>query len=128
MHDMLGLKSVSTIAELLQLAEQNTVAPILISQTTAELLTSLNRRTMKRQEQEGRFPKPVPLSDGRVGYVLSEVLGFNLERIAKRDNPANPPSNRDETSEAETAADAAPNVEHAPPIRVAPVASKRVST
>ena len=125
---MLGLKSVSSIAALLQLAERDTVSPILISQTTTELLTSLNRRTMKRLEQDGRFPKPVPLSDGRVGYVLSEVLAWNVERIAERHGHANPPSDQHETSDTETAAKAAATVQPAHPVRVAPVASKRALT
>lgn len=36
---------------------------------------------------QGRFPKPVPLSANRVGWVEAEVVAWIAERIAARDKP-----------------------------------------
>lgn len=54
-----------------------------------EELTSLSERTIARMVEEGKFPRPVRLSEakknGRIGYVEDEVLAWNLARLAQRD-------------------------------------------
>src|SRR5437868_11904070 len=57
------------------------LGPILISPKLASELTSLHHRTLKRRQAEGRFPKSIPLSDGRIAYVLSDVFAWNAARV-----------------------------------------------
>jgi hypothetical protein len=40
-----------------------------------------SRVTRWRLRQDGKFPEPVQLSPGRVGYVKAEVLAWIQERI-----------------------------------------------
>lgn len=48
-------------------------------------IISLSRATIDRKTNEGCFPKPVRLGQGRVAYVEEEVLGWMDRRITERD-------------------------------------------
>ena len=48
-------------------------------------MTKLSRSTIYRLAKEGRFPKPVKLSDHSSGWVIEEVIFFIEERIDIRD-------------------------------------------
>lgn len=47
--------------------------------------TGLGRSTIYKFVAEGTFPKPIPLGDRCVGWLLSEVEGWILARIEERD-------------------------------------------
>lgn len=63
------------------------MSPTLISARDVAIVTSLSRASIYRMVAQGKFPKPVPISEGRKGWVASEVHAFVAERIAQRDNP-----------------------------------------
>jgi prophage regulatory protein len=47
--------------------------------------TGLARSTIYKYVAEGTFPKPIPLGDRCVGWLLSEVEDWILARIEERD-------------------------------------------
>ena len=48
-------------------------------------ITGLPRSTLYELMSRGAFPKPVPISPGRVGWIESEVRAWQLARIAERE-------------------------------------------
>ena len=48
-------------------------------------MTGLGRSTVYACIAQGKFPKPVKLSDRCVGFLLSEVEDWILARIEERD-------------------------------------------
>ncbi len=57
----------------------------LINKTEAARRASLSVSTLKRLEADGDFPRKVPISANRVGYVVSEIDAWIAERVAERD-------------------------------------------
>ena len=57
----------------------------LINKTEAARRASLSVSTLKRLEAEGYFPRKVPISSNRVGYLVSEIDAWIAERVAERD-------------------------------------------
>lgn len=89
-------------------------------------VTGLSRTTAWRLQNAGEFPRPVPISPGRVGWWQSELDAWKAERVerrpfsrpapaARREAPAEPPPDR----AAEPAGEAA-----VPPRRPEPVRRK----
>jgi prophage regulatory protein len=54
-----------------------------------EAATGLKRSSIYEQMAEGTFPKSVPLSDKAVGWLESEIVAWQKDRIAKRDAAQN---------------------------------------
>ena len=50
-----------------------------------EAATGLKRSSIYEQMAEGTFPKSVPLSDKAVGWLKSEIIAWQEERVAARD-------------------------------------------
>lgn len=48
-------------------------------------LTGLSRSTIERLVKAGAFPRPVPMTAARLGWPEDEVLAWNRDRIAARD-------------------------------------------
>lgn len=46
--------------------------------------TGLQRDSVYRLIREGRFPRPVKISDRASGWIESEIEGFIEQRIAER--------------------------------------------
>lgn len=44
-------------------------------------LTGLSRTTLWRMSRTGDFPKPIPLSKGRVGYSADSVNAWVAEKL-----------------------------------------------
>jgi prophage regulatory protein len=59
--------------------------PNLISCKKVCQRTSLSRASVYREIAAGRFPKPVPLTGGRKGWVEAEVNAWIVACIAARD-------------------------------------------
>jgi prophage regulatory protein len=57
----------------------------LINKVEAARRASLSVSTLKRLEAEGDFPRKVPISANRVGYLVSEIDTWIAERVAERD-------------------------------------------
>ena len=51
-------------------------------------LTGLSGTTIWRLTRRGKFPKPVRLSAGAVGWLDSEIQGWLAERAAARETSA----------------------------------------
>jgi prophage regulatory protein len=49
-----------------------------------ERVTGLPTSTLYDLMSSGRFPRPVKLSANRVGWIESEVIGWQQQRIAER--------------------------------------------
>jgi len=47
--------------------------------------TGLARSTIYKYVTEGTFPKPIPLGDRCVGWLLSEIEDWIMARIEERD-------------------------------------------
>jgi prophage regulatory protein len=47
--------------------------------------TGLARSTIYKYVAEGTFPKPIPLGDRCVGWLLSEIEDWIMARIEERD-------------------------------------------
>jgi predicted DNA-binding transcriptional regulator AlpA len=68
--------------------------PKFISPKRTREITSLSEREQKRRALQGRFPKPVPLSEEnkggntRIAYVEAEVIAWQEARIQQRDRQA----------------------------------------
>lgn len=63
-------------------------AKVFIPPKIVTQITSLSPRSQDRLEAEGRFPRSVRLGpgiNGRKGRVLQEVLDWNDDRIAERE-------------------------------------------
>jgi predicted DNA-binding transcriptional regulator AlpA len=69
---------------------------IISDAVTKGMSGGLSRRQRMRMADEGRFPKPVRLTagsvdrPGRLGWVESEVLKWNEDRVAERDAGTKP--------------------------------------
>jgi predicted DNA-binding transcriptional regulator AlpA len=73
------------------IASQLTAGKRLISPSITEAVSDLSQREMRRRSEQGRFPKPVKLGEGkngRIAYVESEVLEWVEAQIAERDRQA----------------------------------------
>ena len=57
----------------------------LINKTEAARRASLSVSTLKRLEAAGDFPRRVPISTNRVGYLVAEIDSWIADRIADRD-------------------------------------------
>jgi prophage regulatory protein len=53
-------------------------------------LTGLSRSTIERLAKADVFPKPVQVTAARLGWPEDEVLAFNRDRIAARDERRDP--------------------------------------
>ena len=51
----------------------------------AAKVTGLSRTTMWRLGRDGRFPKPISISPGRVAFVTEELERWIAERIDERE-------------------------------------------
>jgi prophage regulatory protein len=63
---------------------------ILSDEATKQLCGGLSRRQRMRMVPEGKFPTPVKLTPGRIGWVESEVLEWIAARIVSRDAVTEP--------------------------------------
>ena len=63
---------------------QSADEPVFVSPGRASEMTTLSGRQIDRLVAAGKFPKPVELSDRRIAFVKSEVLAWNLDRVAAR--------------------------------------------
>lgn len=45
-----------------------------------------SRTSLARKEKEGSFPKRVPISESRVGWIEAEIEAWMAERAASRQN------------------------------------------
>jgi len=52
---------------------------------------SLSRSQRERLVKDGRYPRPVQLSERRVGFVLAEVEEWCRARVAARDGQSTAP-------------------------------------
>lgn len=50
--------------------------------TAVARLTGLSRTTLWRMSRAGEFPKPVPISKGRVGYPAERIHAWIAERMS----------------------------------------------
>jgi DNA-directed RNA polymerase alpha subunit len=86
---------------------------ILSDEQTKQLCGGLSRRQRMRLVPEGKFPAPVKLTPGRIGWVESEILEWNATRIAERDRGTKPmngtPSETSPVSKVVAALDALEN-------------------
>ena len=48
--------------------------------------TGLSVSSFKRLEARGQFPRRVPLTPNRVGWLLSEIDAWIRDRVAERDS------------------------------------------
>ena len=66
------------------MAESIQKLPVVISRV------AMSRSTLLQRVKEGRFPKPIKLSENghSVGWIESEVTAFIASRIAQRDGGA----------------------------------------
>lgn len=65
--------------------------PRLLRRPAVEALVGVKRTALYRMMSEDRFPKPIPLADGKcppVAWIESEVLSWIEKRIAARDQAA----------------------------------------
>ena len=53
---------------------------------TSEMI-SLPTRSIRRLVTEGRFPTPVQLSEKRIAYLESEVVGWMAEKVKASGKP-----------------------------------------
>jgi predicted DNA-binding transcriptional regulator AlpA len=63
----------------------------LITPNIAEGISGLSQREMRRRAEQGRFPEPVKIGEGkngRIAYVEAEVLEWVAARIEERDRKA----------------------------------------
>jgi prophage regulatory protein len=58
--------------------------PRLISPKDAAAETTLSTVHLANMAMQGRFPKPIQISEKRVAYVRSEVMAWIAERIDGR--------------------------------------------
>ena len=56
--------------------------PQLISLNQVCALTSLSRTAINKHRRAGTFPKEIPLSERRIGFVRAEVIAWVFDRIA----------------------------------------------
>ena len=56
----------------------------IIRRPAVEHKTGLSRSTIYAEMAAGKFPKPVPLGPGSVGWLENEIEAWIEERIAKR--------------------------------------------
>jgi prophage regulatory protein len=47
--------------------------------------TGLSVSSIKRLEAQGRFPRRVPISENRVGWLLSEIESWIGAKVSERD-------------------------------------------
>ena len=59
--------------------------PVFLRRAEVQRVTGLPVSTLYDLMGREKFPKPVPLSPGRVGWIESEVLDWQRARIAERD-------------------------------------------
>ncbi len=59
-----------------------------LRRVAVEQLTGLSRSTIYQYVSEGRFPKPVKISDRVVAWLSKDISGWMADRIAERDAAA----------------------------------------
>jgi prophage regulatory protein len=59
---------------------------IFLRMRDVKAMTGLGQSTLYRLVAENKFPKPVQIIGGRVGWIASEVEAWMQERIAERDH------------------------------------------
>ena len=59
----------------------------IIRRLEVERRTGISRSTIYAEMAAGKFPKPVPLGPGSVGWLEDEVEAWIVARIAERDRP-----------------------------------------
>jgi prophage regulatory protein len=65
--------------------EQAHAKPRFISVPQAILETGLLRTTMWRLARQGKFPRAIAISPGRVAFISEELEAWIAERIAERE-------------------------------------------
>lgn len=55
-----------------------------------------SRRHLRDLCKAGKFPKPVPISEARIGFVESEVDAWLSAKAAARNTPPPPPETKPE--------------------------------
>jgi prophage regulatory protein len=64
--------------------------PIFLDLAAVVAVTSLAEATLQAQVREGKFPKPRQISDRRVGWLLTEIEAWAIERpVSELLPPAN---------------------------------------
>lgn len=58
---------------------------LLSAEDACRLLGGMNRATLYRGVQDGRFPKPIKIAPNKARWVRSELLAVIRQRIADRD-------------------------------------------
>ncbi len=75
----------------------------LINKAEAARRASLSVSTIKRMEASGDFPRRVPISANRVGYLVNEIDAWITERAAERDEWLEAEREADQSAEPERA-------------------------
>lgn len=58
--------------------------PVFLRRSAVEARTGLSRSSIYDRIAAGEFPKPVPLGGRSVGWLESEIIGWQRARIAER--------------------------------------------
>jgi prophage regulatory protein len=74
----------ATARQLAGHAEANGGEPVsYLSPKQVAEITSLSTRQIDRLVKAGKFPKPVPLTDRRRGFIRQEVFAWTAQRFAE---------------------------------------------
>ncbi len=65
------------------MSERNDKRPSLIRLDTVKARTCLSRSTIYAYIQDGRFPRPIAISERCVAWIETEIDGWIAERIAR---------------------------------------------
>lgn len=107
---------------------------MIITHAQARGIDSISRSQRERLVLEGRYPKPVRLTDRRLGFVKDEVLAWAAARIADRDRAiaakaapqAAPSATRADTLPAQQRVEASPDAEKVVKMKAKTLAKRRV--
>ncbi|MEX2249159.1 MAG: AlpA family transcriptional regulator [Parvibaculum sp.] len=64
------------------------MGPKILRRREVESLTGKSRSSLYRDMSAGTFPRPIKLGEKSVGWIESEILAWQQERIAERDGAA----------------------------------------
>jgi len=70
------------------MARRYGMAHKILRRAEVEEKTGLSRSTIYDQMGQGKFPKPIPLTEKSVGWLEAEIIEWQKARIAKRDGAA----------------------------------------
>jgi prophage regulatory protein len=67
------------------MTEQHEKLSNIVRECDVDAKCGLKRTQRKELIRQGRFPRPIKLSDRARGYLESELLAWQRERLAERD-------------------------------------------